>query len=993
MAVFDIMRFNGKSTKISVSLAVLALLAALCISLGACRQQEAGNGMEEETVHFHIKASQGKDYPANGDSPLSASFAYANSIANTVQGFYTDGERTHYALRNLDMSLVHKLNGFGNFNVTDIANAQGDSYANNTLDVYVKMGDGKMYYSGNSQSPGRMNTTRLGYYYYETHIRDLGFALASGAAAYQDETGIGTERGWSTNQMSQPVYKNGEMTVSTEKAEDPYVFRTGFSVDGDAYDAVEVEMKAEGESSTAYLYFFTERSGNFNGTQLAPFRIKSDGKYHKYLIDLASAGLDGSPLCGIRFDLGAAAGDRFTIKSVKAVKTGNGGTGYKLDKTFHVYSDKLHQEYRLVRMENLDSSLYEYEEFGVELKIPKQNVLQYKIEYEEDGVTPEYVAVDVRDVGIIGFILPVSDTQNTVRVTEEGEFLVVRQSVSEAVFGSRIYNDETHNYEGIEKAAFEERNPLTKITASGNRKSRDRYLEYDALRGAYRFTMDGTDFSTAYYNDPNGYFTSGISIENDGAADRKVYMWMNGTAGCLECAAVADSSGKIVPIPTQVCKNFQGEIEEPFYDPDDTGYGDSFIPLHLAAGQKLDYTLYHLYQNWGLFPLKQLSSIQFHISYYHLSTGVTESNCIAPYFVYGKDLWTLPDFRGCSGDIWAGQPQYNAVGRLRFVSYNKDGVKYASEYTGTDIRSSGTSYADLDYHYLSDCGTYRYTLRHIEFPQNDENRTYYSLRLDFLEDLTIRDVQNNLTLFSFDGRAEPFGRMSYSDENGNRVEKSTDQTQGFKELIDIGKGTPYFSYYGLNNKKSAIMNFAYIMKNYDIVIGGEAWDGHFALRNSFSGGLNLAELSLLEGDLTFRRGDHIYLNFILLPWGNGLSDTDTNVQYVIEDSVRNPLVLTASKGTVIEDDYLPRVRAENGEAQFTLSGGRNRFAVRVDGMTSMAGISVQEQKDGEWRQYLFNKKEFDGYQIVYNEDGTYSYVFIIEMDGKGSERTFKATQK
>ena len=177
------------------------------------------------------------------------------------------------------------------------------------------------------------------------------------------------------------------------------------------------------------------------------------------------------------------------------------------------------------------------------------------------------------------------------------------------------------------------------------------------------------------------------------------------------------------------------------------------------------------------------------------------------------------------------------------------------------------------------------------------------------------------------------------------------------------------------------------------MISGQQWNGNFALRNSFTGGLNLAELSLLEDTLTFKKGDHIYLNFILLPWGNGLSDTDKNVQYVIEDSVQSPLILSAVKGSVIEDEYLPQIRAEDGKAEFTLSGGRNRFAVRVDGMTSMDGIIVQEQKNGTWEEYVFHKKDFDGYQIIYNEDGTYSYVFIVEMDDHGSQRMFKVTEK
>ena len=220
-----------------------------------------------------------------------------------------------------------------------------------------------------------------------------------------------------------------------------------------------------------------------------------------------------------------------------------------------------------------------------------------------------------------------------------------------------------------------------------------------------------------------------------------------------------------------------------------------------------------------------------------------------------------------------------------------------------------------------------------------------------------------------------------------------DQTLGSEELLELGGDTPYFSYYGLNNPQSTIMNFAYIMKQYDIVIGGEAWDGSFVLRNSFTGGLNLGELSLLEEDITFKKGDHIYIDFILLPWGNGTSQTDENVQYVIEDSVLRPLTVTAAKGTVVEDVYLPQLRAEDGTAEFTLSGGRNRFSIRIDGMSSMGGITVQEQLDGVWEDYVFQHDDFDGYQILYNEDGTYSYVFVVEMDDMGTPRTFRVTEK
>ena len=168
-------------------------------------------------------------------------------------------------------------------------------------------------------------------------------------------------------------------------------------------------------------------------------------------------------------------------------------------------------------------------------------------------------------------------------------------------------------------------------------------------------------------------------------------------------SGLLDDTKTLIPIPMQVCKNFKGEIEEPFtlIDP---AYGDTFFPLRLNANEEAGLPFESL-SELGQLSLKQLSSIQFHISYYHLSTGVTESNCIAPYFVYGKDGWTLPDFRGASGIMWDSQPQFNSVGRLYFLSYQKD-RNIGSEYTGSHIRCAGQTYVDMDYSYVSDCGSY-----------------------------------------------------------------------------------------------------------------------------------------------------------------------------------------------------------------------------------------------------------------------------------------------
>lgn len=993
----------------SILLCMAVCLAAACTS---SRDETVSGKGSDSSADGSASVNDPNGSPAYDraevyrDSTLGASVVYANDAANGVQAYYEDGGRSRFIVENDQIRLAHGLTGYQEKRVAYLENAEtGNIYLENTMEPYLKTSDGSVYYAGNSQTSGRMNTTRLGYYYYETHIRDLGFGRKISAdeeyVRAVDVSGF-TGSVWLTNDMSAPSYENGTMSVRVTDTYDPYVYRAGIDIPEEQYNAIEVTLKTDGASNTGELFFFTDRTNSFNAQQRVPFSIINDGEYHTYLIDLSAAAQTGGRLRGIRFDIGSGIGETVTFRSIRAVKTNVVSLPFKLDATFHTYPDKLHQEYRFIATDSVSGIT----EAGLEVKLPEEDVASFLVHTESgreseygaySGSTVRFAAFDMKNAGIVGFIIPNDGLTSEVSVTAEDGFIVFRQKLflsgavsagGEFLFGNRLYTDSGHSYSGIETQAEIERNPLVGITVSNAASSGCRYVGYDKLRGAYHFTLNGSDFNTAYYREPNKHFTADIRMEGD-EYDRIAYIWMNSTGGCLESAAILDDRQMQVPIPVEVCKNFTGEIEEPFYDPADTQYGDSFYPIRVEPYKSVSHTSIQLYQNWGKFPLKQISSIQFHISYYHLSTGVTESNCIAPYFVYGKDEWTLPDFRGCSGNMWASQPQFNAVGRLRFVSYQTDAGKVKSEYTGTEIRSAGPVYADMDYSYLSDCGSYEYTLRHLEFPQDDENRTYYTLELTFLKDLTVDNVKENFTLFSMDGRAAAFRKLSYLDASGAAVYKDLDLSAPFAETLVLGKEAPFFSYFGLGADGASIMNFAYIVKDYEIMLSGEKWDGNLVLRNTYDGSLNYAYLSFDAGDVAFRKGDSIQIHFILLPWGDHNDTDDANVRYVREDSALRPVTVTARTGSVAEDAYLPNVRAESNAAEFTVTGGRNRNVVRIDGFTVFGTPVIYEVKNGTELRYDPSYYAYDGYCIHYNEDGTYGYSFVYEMDSPEEERTFR----
>ena len=711
------------------------------------------------------------------------------------------------------------------------------------------------------------------------------------------------------------------------------------------------------------------------------------------------------------------------IRDLKFEKKAGGA--FWVDKTYHIYADRLYQE--IILLANAASTALGA--FGQDTKIAVDQVAALQIRDANgihstldgvDAATVEYVAFDIKEVGIVGFIIPSDGSTAFTRVTSDGKNYTITQqanftggtgvnkfdesggyALNSVRFGSRIYTDAAHDFAGIEAAAVLERNPLQGISVTGGNANGE-YLGYEPLRGSYKFTMDGTDFGTAYVN-PDRHYTAPIRIQGD-ASDRDIYIRMNGKIGCLEAATLLDSSGKMAAMNVQVGKNFQGDGGEPIYSVKDYMYGDSTFPLVIKANETLDFTLVNLFQNWGKFPLKQISSIEFHVSYYHLSTGATESNCIAPYFVFGKDGWTLPDFRGASGDIWEGQPQFNSTGCLYFAEYTKGlfNTKVGSEYTGSLIRSSGLAYADMDYNYTSDCGSYDYSLRHVEMPQTDENRTYYELDLTFNRDITFQNFRRDFSLFSYNSRDLAYNKAEYLDENNQPQTRDLPQSilSTCKEIV-LGKEAPYFGYYDIKEKDverhqttNFGANFGLIVKDSDITIGGEKWDGNFVFRDSYDGKKNTASLTLNEKTVSFKAGDSIQVQFILLPWGKLSEKQNGTVQAVREDSVLKGAKTTAAVGTVIADAYVPMVQSASNAAEFTVQGGKGNMAVRVNGFTENTCPTIESWNGSAWEPVnLASVNGYDGYTIYYDKlTGLYDFSFVYKAADADTAYTFRMAQ-
>ena len=121
------------------------------------------------------------------ESPYADTILAANDLANGVQDYY-DGLTNYYGNNGFDYyvhnqeidMLILRDNKTKDQYVGYIKNKDGGVYIENTLDSYIRMEDGSVYYTSKTTNDSYTNVTKHGYYYHEVRIERLNFANDEG---------------------------------------------------------------------------------------------------------------------------------------------------------------------------------------------------------------------------------------------------------------------------------------------------------------------------------------------------------------------------------------------------------------------------------------------------------------------------------------------------------------------------------------------------------------------------------------------------------------------------------------------------------------------------------------------------------------------------------------------------------------------------------------------------------------------------------------------
>ncbi len=1001
------------------------MLTGTCMT--ACKQKPAPNEDPTDTLGTGTEAESGTVEPGPGDpdyvepvltGPYADTIMLSNRLADGVQAYYANPARSVYRIQNQNMRLEYGISTAAPMQVTSLQNTQGGVYLENTMDVFVNMTDGRSYLASESVAAPHTNIYRMGYYYYDAHVMGQNFM---GGADVQDEMAFSIiKANVKGHDVADLSIKDGVISY-TVNGVDPYVYtiksnKKGLSYDASAYNAVQFSIKTTATSGE--LYFIAGDASGHNPQQMVRFDLQGNGEWVTYTLVLSNATDYAGKVSSLRFDVGGA-GDTVEIKDIKAIKLDESAPALLLDRTFHTYSDKLNQVLHFVATEPVK----DIASLGMITRIAADTVDKLIIKDADgthtslDGVdfeSCEYVGFDIKGTGVLGFILLPHENSGKLEVTLADGVYTVTQSACPAggvinadpyttkddfYMGHRLYTDASHDFDAFLIEAENERHPLD--TFAGGQ-----YVGYDALRGAYRYSMDGTGFNEPFFKEQNRHYTAGVSVTG-GEVDRNVYVYTNTSFGTGENALLLDENDMLLPIPVMIYKNFQGENEEPVFDPGDPSYSEVYFPLTVKAGEVTKLTVLNLYMNWGQLPLKQLSSIQYFWPYYHLSLGTTETSCISP--LYGaRDLWTLPDFRSMSMPYWfelpegqgySNQPQHTHGGFQYFLQYTDAQGQYAAtENYHNDIISSGPVYTDVKMDYISDDGRIKVSYNHIELPETDELRAYYEINYTVLEDIEFADFAKDFSFYSLEGYSGSYRKIGYLDAQ-NKAVQGTVNASAQPEVIKLGDQYPYVALYDLATDAESFINnnvnLGFIVADSEITVGGQPCDAGFVVVGQNS----KYSLSLDLAGVTLKAGDTIKLCLIISPWGFYDSKDDSNMQAIRQNTCVNGVKLTVQDGVAMDSTFVPCVKSTNGiSAEFTISGGSNNKAVRGYGFGKLTAPVVYEKVNGEWVELVLSSKdtpdskgyahEYDGYAVYYDRNGTYSYAFAFNMDGKDS-RTFK----
>ncbi|MCC6731471.1 MAG: hypothetical protein IT208_19265 [Chthonomonadales bacterium] len=786
----------------------------------------------------------------------------------------------------------------------------------------------------------RMNVWSAGPYYYDAHILDIPLLSAEETAAYRTpgappaavlDFTKGHEGVRGAHNVAVGRAPDGAMRLQLT-GEDPYLALPPVEVTGPVRVVLRLRTRSGGGAA---LYWASGSDPGIDGGKVVTFPVPGDGEWHDVEVSLNDPG----SITQVRFDPPGESGT-VDIASVSLLRASADSRPVPLrgELVFHAQPDRLGIEVRVDPVEGKSA--------------PGTALLTLAgTPHPADGARGRALASLERDgagvvlLGSPGASLSGATLTLPLRGTRPSAFVAMR-AATDAPPAERMADDMHPLPDGA-------------VTLDGGH-----WQGYDPAAGFYVADAESNagafGFEPAFQN-PTRRIRVGTSVRNDGRARHLLVKVMTGV-GNLEAGVLTDPYGFMLPTPAFVCKNFAGELEEP----DDTAFGDIYFPVSLAPNEQTRFAVEPLTHGWGIWPLKQISSIRFFLIYWHCSTGASESTCWSMDWMSTKGaVFDMPDFRPMSGPFWPGQPQHDCQHWPGWLQYN--GARGRLCYERTVFDSIAPSLARFTMLYHTADGSARARVTAWEAPQRDEMRTMVRLRYDWDKPCSIEgDARRNfrwLNMSHFRGRN---ALLLWSGPDDATVQRAVPPQADFVGLGEpMSARAPFMASEGPSDRYGVVT----LVRSFRARLGGREYDRP-VLSWAFDAEDASTWLTVAAERLELQPGDYLEADVMLMPHGEP-APPGFKAERERRRSGLEPAKVTVTTGTRVADDP-PQVRAEDDVAAFHVEGGHGDLPLVVDGLRGWKAPLLWT--NGVWQDHQAHGG--DGYQVQPDGRGGYRVTFV-----------------
>ncbi len=788
----------------------------------------------------------------------------------------------------------------------------------------------------------RMNVWNAGPYYWDAHLLDIPLMTAADVGALRVPTAGPPLVDWDFSQglagwqalhncTADPVAGTGLRLTLT--GDDPYLQSPPINVPGPVVVALRLRQTSGGGAA---FYWTDTGNPDYGGDRLRTFAVRADGEWHEYAVRLEPTG----SLTRLRFDPPGSAGvvDLAWVRVLSAPdEQTRPPAPVRGEVVFHAHADRLHVEFRTDPVEGR----------------PRPRTAVWKL----DAPGARVLRAGPRPIVVIG--------QAAILGDEGSDFDPAAGLWRAPLQGDRpgaLWVIRPLEQGADPAAAFApELDPLPSSAVS---LTDGHWHGYDPASGLYVVENLGRPAALSFedaYKDPPRRLTTGFAFRN---TDRPHTILVKGLShvGCLEAAVLTDAYGFLLPVPVQVAKNFAGELEEP----DDAGFGNAFFPLRLDAGEQHELQIHYLVQNWGIHPLKQVSSIRFFHIYWHLSTGASETTCFSHDWMRTADvIFRIPDFRPLSGPFWTGQPQHDCQQWPGFLQYN--GTEGRLMYDRTTFRSISPCLArfTMSYHTADDTAAARVDV--MEIPQRDEMRTFLRLRYDWTKPCEVRgDARLSFRWLNMWEKHRP-AEILWTGPDGGTLSRPVEGTQPLLLGEPLGIEAPFVAAHGQGDNYHSVV----LVTGFQARLGGRDLN-QVAASAAFGDRDGSYWLTVPWETLTLQPGDFLEAEVMLLPHGEPTIPTLKPERERQWYGLQGPRITACSIGTK-RQDFPAVIAAQDEVAAFSLEGGQDNLPVIVEGFRE-PGVPIL-WREGLWQDYQVHGGE--GYQVEPDGRGGYRFTFVV----------------